>query len=130
MAPCRHTCDVHTAKASTARMNNQGASGQPWPDVSFGVNPSPLRPTIHQDGESGGRNALFHPTHPCLWEAPTSEDIPEKTPVNRVIGLSKIHLPHENGGAISMPCYYDLFCQHDTVYHLPARDKGRLERAY
>ena len=130
MAPCMHTCDVHTANTSTARMKSKRASGAALPDALLWVNPSPLRPFVHQDGERGGRNALFHPMHPCFPETPTPEDIPEKTPVNRVIGLSEIHLPRKIGGAVSMPCYYDLFCQHDIVCHLPAQNKGKLERAY
>ena len=98
-------------------------------DASLGVNPSPLRPTVHQDGEGGGRNALFHPTHPRLWESPAPKDIREKTPVSRVIGLSKVHIPRKTDGAISTPCCNNLLCLHDIVRHLSTRNKGRLEWA-
>ena len=93
------------------------------------MNPSSLRPTIHQEGEGGGHNALLRLAHPRLWKSPSPEDVSEKTPVNRVIGLSKIHLPHKSGGAISTPSCYNLLRQHNTIRHLPARNKGRLERA-
>ena len=80
----------------------------------------------YQKGEGGGRNILFQLTHPRLGESLTSEDIPEKTPVNRVIGLSEVHLSHKIGGVISTTCCYDLFRQHDTVFYLLAHNKGRL----
>ena len=119
-APCEHTCAVQTAKASTAKMNSKGANGHPCRIPRCGVDPAPLRSTVNQDGEGGSRHTLLHPPHPCLRKSPMSKDVLEKTPINIVIGLGKIHLPHESGGAIPTPCSYYLFCQHNTVCHLPA----------
>ena len=118
---------MHIAKASTARMKSKGARGAALLDASLRVNPSPLRPTVHQDGEGGGRNTLFHPTHTRLLKSFTSEDVPEKASVKRVIGLSKVHLPHKTGGANSTSCCYNLLCHHYTIRHLMTRNKGRLE---
>ena len=39
-APCEHTCNAHTAKASTARMNNKGARGHPCLMPRWGLSES------------------------------------------------------------------------------------------
>ena len=97
-------------------------------NASLRANPSSLQPTIHRDGEGGGCSTLFHPTQPRHWESFMPQDVLEKAPVKRVIGLSKVHLPHKTGGANSMACCYNVLRQHDIVHHLTAQNKGRIER--
>ena len=98
-------------------------------DSALLLEPAPLHPAIYQDRARRCSHTELHPSHPFLRKTTSPQDVPEVSPINRIISLREVHLPEEANGTRAARCRHYLLDHHDAVYHLSPRDEGRLKWA-